>query len=274
MSVDCTECGARLPSHGSLDLHKFSHATGVLAGELSGVPTPMALSEALTPQERNRQAVLGQATAVAIMAVVVFLAGIGSVFVVDGDSSSTASVAAGASRDSVGSAGASPGGASVPTGYRLVTRPAEGFTVAVPSRLEELPVSAGELAEMADLLDQSGSMSPQALLLTVDKASGDNLIIQRMAAPAGASIDKLPAGLFSEAYRELGASQVDERRVHIDAGDAVEVVTTLPIEGVAMRLTQHVMVRASSIWVMTYTEVASAPAGTAATIAETLRFAD
>lgn len=275
MSHTCTECGAKLPSHGSLGIHQFSHTSGNAAAP--GPPPGGVAVLGPQPPFRRRSADPGQATAVGLMAVVVLLAGIGSLFVVDEKSPATVPVVAGAESAPTTLA------AALPAGYRSIGRPDDGFAIALPPQLEDLPLSSDQLAALAEslrrtnpkvasVLSQNKSFVEQARLFALDKTSGNSQIVQRIVVPAKTSIDALPAGMFSDEYRRIGATSVGEARVHIAAGDAMKIAVVMDLGPVTVRVTQHVLVRGSSVWVLTYSEPDGATTEVATTIANTFRF--
>lgn len=300
MPITCTECGAELPSHGSFNLHQFHHAEGV-ATPGSAPSRPTAATPVAASPRSQRETLMGQAAGLGIMILVVMVGAVGSLFVVDDKAPSAVPVVAGAgSGTDIGTGGGTGGGTeaqvaatkaaaeaarSLPAGFRAVSRPADGFTIALPADLEELPLSADQLTALASqlrrtnpkvpsLLTQNQRLVEQARLFALDKSSGNSQIVQRIVVGANTSINELPAGTFSDVYRKIGAASVDEGRVKIAAGDAVKVVAVMTLGPVSVRIVQHVLVQGSSVWILTYSEGDGASSETATAIANTFHFVD
>lgn len=274
MSLECDDCGQGFGSHGGLQVHQM---------QCQGRPTitappPASGSWAPPPPPTGSRArgtsplkVVGIVLALAVGSVL----GLSAVILAFGSSDSNSTNVA-----SVADVAVAP--AETPAGYRTVARPEDRFSIAVPATFEELKLAgadieaaAGNLESgnpaMAEFLRENKSMVTQARLFAFDSANGNSQLVQRIVAPGARSIMDIPNGTFSAEYKSLGVRDVTEERVKLSNGDAFKVTATITSAAGQAKVTQHVLVKDSVAWILTYTDAGGESTAAATTIAETFR---
>ena len=176
-----------------------------------------------------------------------------------------------------------PEPSNLPDGYRHVSLPDRGFSIAVPGWFEDSSISDADLRdgaayleddlpEISRLMAGGTNLDGQVQMFAMDPTTGSNQMVQKIPA-RGLSFANMPPGLFTDIYTEMGVGDVQEQLVDLPAGQALRVSGSFTAQGVTVPLVQHVLLHNGSGWILTYTEAGGGDAfGTATTIANTFQY--
>jgi hypothetical protein len=285
MAYTCETCGKVMQSEGSFGLHQLTaHVAGAAvppsaipaggqwgppapAGAYGQVPDPYTRYSSPPQHKANPLVVIFGAIGVTLALVV---AGSLVAITVFGTKAKPAQVAL------VDPASPPP----LPADFRHVVKADDGFLIGVPASFEEVPLSAEDMRKVADNLEgvnprlaagirESYQMVSADRLFAIDQSSGNNQQVQRIVIDGAGTIEDVPPGMFTEEYRNKGVDDVREERVHLPAGDALKVTANLNVGLGQVLVTQHVLVRDSTVWVLSYAQDAGGDSSMAATIAST-----
>ncbi|HEX8769227.1 MAG TPA: hypothetical protein VF711_00510 [Acidimicrobiales bacterium] len=168
----------------------------------------------------------------------------------------------------------------LPADFKQVFNSDDGFLIGIPASFDEVPLTAGSVGSAADALESTNGNLAALLrenadnletsrLFAIDMASGNNQQVQRIILDGAATIDDVPSGTFAGEYRKNGVSDVMEQRVHLPAGDALKVTVKMSGGFRDALVTQHVLVRDSTAWILTYAQDPGSDTSEATTIAST-----
>jgi hypothetical protein len=289
MAYTCETCGKVMQSEGSFGLHQLTaHVgpppmqsavpaggpwaalpppppgayTGPYAGPYAGYGAPQRKSNSLA-------VVLGS------IAVVVALLFVGSIVAI-----TTLGTQAKPTAVTLVDPNALP---ALPADFRHVAKSDDGFVIGLPVGFEEVPLTEAELAAKADVLEtanpelasilrENSSAVSSARLFAIDSSTANNQMVQRLVVDGAGTVDEIPPGMFSEEYRNVGAESVMEEHVHLPAGDALKVSAVISAGSQSALITQHILVRDSTVWILTYTQDSGGDSSEATTIASTFNY--
>lgn len=168
----------------------------------------------------------------------------------------------------------------MPADFHVVTNVDEGFLIGLPASFNEVALTPDGVAAAADAIGSTNpglasvvrsttSQIKGARLFAVDPSTGKSETVQRLPLGAHGSIDDVPAGMFSDQYKRIGAASVNEEHVKLPAGDAVKVTVVLNQNGVDVLVVQHVLVRDSTAWILTNAQDSRGDATIATAVAST-----
>lgn len=169
---------------------------------------------------------------------------------------------------------------ALPADFKSVSKPDDGFLIGLPNSFNEVPLTADAVAGAAGSLESTNPRLAQLLrsgatniqsdrLFAIDMSSGDNEQVQRIVIDGAGTVDDIPPGTFTDEYRNAGATSTNESRVHLPAGDALKVDITMPSGRGDVTVTQHVLVRDSTVWILTHAQVSGADDSEATAVAST-----
>lgn len=169
---------------------------------------------------------------------------------------------------------------ALPADFHGVNKPDDGYFIGLPASFEEVPLTAGSVDRAVDALEATNpklaeqlrshaSVFKQARLFAVDTSNGNNESVQRIVLNGSGTIDDVPVGTFTGAYRDAGVTDVREERVHLPAGDSLKLTATVPLGSRTALITQHVLVRDSTAWILTYSQDGDGDPAQATEIAST-----
>lgn len=276
MGFECDDCGQAFGSHGGFQVHQMQCQGQAPVSEQPAVTSPWASAPPPPPPRSHSQGinplkVIGLVLVLAVGTVLGLVSVVALLGSSDTDSTKVAAVA-----------DATPPPVEAPAGFRTVVRADDRFSIAVPDSFKELALAGADLeaaAEnldpvnpaMADFLRKNKSLVTQARLFAFDPATGNSQLVQRIVAPGADSIMDIPNGTFSAEYKAIGVKGVTEERVALTSGDAFKVTAVIGSTGGDAHVTQHVFVKDSVAWILTYTDSAGEATPTATTVAETFR---
>ena len=128
-----------------------------------------------------------------------------------------------------------------PAGYAAVVNRQAGFALAVPSTWKQLDIDSPDLAKLVDqlkadnpriarVLDKVGGLPALGgKLFVIDPATADNVNIIVRAA-GNARFEDAMKGAADE-YAKAGARVVEQRRINLSDGDAIETKAELDVKG-------------------------------------------
>ncbi|HUQ63411.1 MAG TPA: hypothetical protein VM121_06645 [Acidimicrobiales bacterium] len=291
MAYTCETCGKVMQSEGSFGLHNLTaHVAesvpmqGAVPAGTGGPwgppppPPPGAYGQYAgpygpygAPQKKSNTVavVLGS---IALVVVVLFVGSIAAITFLGGQAKPTPVTLV--------DPNAPP---ALPADFRYVVKSDDGFMIGLPAGFEETPLTAEGIANQADALDSANpglagvlrsnsSTVAAARLFAIDSATANNQMVQRIVMDGAGTVDDIPAGTFSDEYRDIGAESVIEEHVHLPAGDAVKVSAVISAGSESALITQHILVRDSTAWILTYTQDGGTDPAQATTVAFTFNY--